>query len=133
MKASPSPFQFPHFPLFRSGNRYSRSCLFRLMFPFLRKQGDPASAGSPVLYSSFENGVRMLSKRSDAPLIIAALPEDVLALFPDAIPTGIRHGTVTVRSGGQFVEVTTFRSDDSCRFRRVTQQSICQSHYPCRC
>ncbi len=40
-----------------------------------------------------------------------ALPDQVLALFPDAIPTGIRHGTVTVRSGGQFVEVTTFRTD----------------------
>ena len=47
----------------------------------------------------------------DWDLATAALPEDVLALFPDAIPTGIRHGTVTVRSGGQFVEVTTFRSD----------------------
>lgn len=40
-----------------------------------------------------------------------ALPEQVIELFPDAIPTGIKHGTVTVRSLGQFVEVTTFRAD----------------------
>ena len=40
-----------------------------------------------------------------------ALPSQVMELFPDCIPTGIRHGTVTVRSFGQFVEVTTFRAD----------------------
>ena len=40
-----------------------------------------------------------------------ALPEQVFALFPNSIPTGIKHGTVTVRSEDQFVEVTTFRSE----------------------
>ncbi|MDO5445730.1 MAG: CCA tRNA nucleotidyltransferase [Eubacteriales bacterium] len=40
-----------------------------------------------------------------------ALPAQVMELFPDCIPTGVKHGTVTVRSFGQFVEVTTFRSD----------------------
>lgn len=40
-----------------------------------------------------------------------ALPEEVLRLFPDSIPTGIKHGTITVKSGNHFVEVTTFRSD----------------------
>lgn len=48
---------------------------------------------------------------NDWDVATAAFPEDVISLFPDSIPTGIRHGTVTVRSGGQFVEVTTFRSD----------------------
>ena len=42
----------------------------------------------------------------------SALPEDSMALFDHfAIPTGLRHGTVTVRSGGLACEVTTFRTD----------------------
>lgn len=41
----------------------------------------------------------------------SAPPEETLALFaPDALPTGLRHGTVTV-GGGHGVEVTTFRRD----------------------
>ena len=40
-----------------------------------------------------------------------ALPEAVLELFaPRALPTGLKHGTVTV-GGGRGVEVTTFRRD----------------------
>lgn len=40
-----------------------------------------------------------------------APPEAVLDLFaPNALPTGLRHGTVTV-GGGRGVEVTTFRRD----------------------
>jgi tRNA nucleotidyltransferase (CCA-adding enzyme) len=41
----------------------------------------------------------------------SALPEDVLGLFPGALPTGLKHGTVTVRCAGRHVEVTTFRTD----------------------
>ena len=42
----------------------------------------------------------------------SALPEETMALFDHfAIPTGLRHGTVTVRSGGLPCEVTTFRTD----------------------
>lgn len=40
-----------------------------------------------------------------------ARPEQVQALFPRVIPTGIQHGTVTVVSNGLPVEVTTFRSE----------------------
>lgn len=40
-----------------------------------------------------------------------ALPEQVMALFgPSALPTGLKHGTVTV-GGGRGVEVTTYRVD----------------------
>ena len=40
-----------------------------------------------------------------------APPEAVLSLFaPDALPTGLKHGTVTA-GGGKGVEVTTFRRD----------------------
>ena len=38
-----------------------------------------------------------------------ALPEDVLRLFPHCVPTGIRHGTVTVLLDGVSAEVTTYR------------------------
>lgn len=42
----------------------------------------------------------------------SALPEETLAVFPGrALPTGLRHGTVTVREGPFSVEVTTFRTD----------------------
>ena len=42
----------------------------------------------------------------------SALPEETMALFDHfAIPTGLQHGTVTVRSGGLSFEVTTFRTD----------------------
>ena len=42
----------------------------------------------------------------------SALPEETLAIFPGrAFPTGLRHGTVTVREGSCSVEVTTFRTD----------------------
>ena len=41
-----------------------------------------------------------------------ALPEQVLTLFGDsALPTGLRHGTVTVKTEGRHVEVTTYRLD----------------------
>ena len=42
----------------------------------------------------------------------SALPQETMALFDHfAIPTGLQHGTVTVRSGGLSCEVTTFRTD----------------------
>ena len=42
----------------------------------------------------------------------SALPEQVMELFgDDALPTGLRHGTVTVKTNDGPVEVTTFRAD----------------------
>lgn len=43
----------------------------------------------------------------------AALPEQVMAVFPKARPTGLKHGTVTVYVHSRGVEVTTFRSEGS--------------------
>ena len=40
-----------------------------------------------------------------------ARPDQVMQLFPSVIPTGIQHGTVTVRFHTQSIEVTTFRID----------------------
>lgn len=41
----------------------------------------------------------------------SARPEEVMTLFEKTIPTGIRHGTVTVVLDGMTLEVTTFRRD----------------------
>jgi len=46
---------------------------------------------------------------SDWDVATAAHPESVLRLFPRAIPTGLKHGTVTVPTATGPCEVTTFR------------------------
>ena len=49
----------------------------------------------------------------------SALPEETMALFGErAVPTGLKHGTVTVRTEDQPVEVTTFRKDGAYRDHR---------------
>ncbi|GHV75657.1 HDIG domain-containing protein [Spirochaetia bacterium] len=49
----------------------------------------------------------------DWDLATDARPEEVTSLFRRVIPTGIKHGTVTVRYKGYSLEVTTFRSESS--------------------
>lgn len=52
----------------------------------------------------------------------SAQPQQVMALFPHSIPTGLRHGTVTVISGAEQAEVTTFRADGAyCDGRHPAQ------------
>lgn len=54
----------------------------------------------------------LLGRRpSDWDIASSASPKEVLALFPRCVPTGIKHGTVTVLSGGGSVEVTAFRAE----------------------
>ena len=49
----------------------------------------------------------------------SATPQQVMDVFPRrTIPTGIRHGTLTVRSGSGGVEVTTYRVDGAYEDRR---------------
>ena len=49
----------------------------------------------------------------------AALPEETMALFADrAVPTGLRHGTVTVKTALGGVEITTLRRDGAYRDHR---------------
>ena len=38
-------------------------------------------------------------------------PQEVLYIFPDAIATGLKFGTVTIRSGDSFFETTTTRTE----------------------
>lgn len=48
---------------------------------------------------------------SDWDLATSARPEQVQGVFKRVIPTGIQHGTVTVRLHGQSFEVTTLRGE----------------------
>lgn len=54
----------------------------------------------------------LLSKiPNDFDVTTSAEPNEVIALFEKTIPTGIKHGTVTVMVQGEPVEVTTFRTE----------------------
>lgn len=63
----------------------------------------------------------------------AAAPEAVTELFERTVPTGIRHGTVTVLYGGSACEVTTYRVEgaysdhrrpDSVRFTSRLEEDL---------
>ncbi|WP_028511329.1 CCA tRNA nucleotidyltransferase [Ruminococcus sp. NK3A76] len=65
----------------------------------------------------------------------AAYPDEMKEVFSDmrCIETGLKHGTLTVLSGGEPIEVTTFRSDgdytdhrrpDSVRFVRLLREDL---------
>jgi tRNA nucleotidyltransferase (CCA-adding enzyme) len=47
----------------------------------------------------------------DIDIATSARPEQTLQLFPEGIPTGLQHGTVTIPKGGWPYEVTTFRTE----------------------
>lgn len=52
-----------------------------------------------------------------------ALPEEMLSLFAGrAVPTGLPHGTITVRTAQRAVEITTFRCDGAYRDHRRPEQ-----------
>lgn len=53
-------------------------------------------------------------KRQNYDIDIAtdAKPEDVISLFKKTIPTGIEHGTVTIRFRGRSIECTTMRREE---------------------
>ncbi|NOU28463.1 MAG: CCA tRNA nucleotidyltransferase [Polyangiaceae bacterium] len=48
---------------------------------------------------------------SDWDVCTDALPDDLLRIFPRAVPTGIAHGTVTVVKNHEHYEVTTLRGE----------------------
>lgn len=60
----------------------------------------------------------------DYDITTSASPEIILSLFEKTVPTGIKHGTVTVINSGFAAEVTTYRTDgeysDHRRPERVT-------------
>ena len=50
---------------------------------------------------------------SDFDFCTNATPQEVIKLFKKVIPTGLKHGTVTVLFKGESYEVTTFRSESN--------------------
>ena len=70
---------------------------------------------------------------NDWDVATAAAPEAVTELFERTVPTGIRHGTVTVLYGGSACEVTTYRVEgaysdhrrpDSVRFTSRLEEDL---------
>ena len=53
----------------------------------------------------------MGSISSDIDLATDLIPEKLLALFPDAIETGVSFGTITIKSGNFLFQTTTLRTD----------------------
>ncbi|MCG8477576.1 MAG: HD domain-containing protein [Spirochaetales bacterium] len=76
----------------------------------------------------------LLGRRvTDYDFATSATPEEVTTLFRRCIPTGIRHGTVTVIFEGNQLEVTTYRVDgtyedhrrpDSVTFTRTLAEDL---------
>ena len=54
----------------------------------------------------------------DWDICTSALPDEVMDIFPDSSPTGLKHGTVTVKVGSKSCEVTTFRTEGDYRDHR---------------
>ena len=59
---------------------------------------------------------------SDWDITTSALPEQVMTLFDHTVPTGVRHGTVTVLLDKEQAEVTTFRDDGAYSDSRHPEQ-----------
>lgn len=61
----------------------------------------------------------------DIDVTTSALPEQTIACFRNAgylvIPTGLKHGTVTVMIHDFPIEVTTYRSDAGCHDHRASR------------
>ena len=57
---------------------------------------------------------------NDFDITTSATPEQTLSVFSDlrTIPTGLKHGTVTVLIDGEPIEITTFRADGDYRDHR---------------
>lgn len=58
---------------------------------------------------------------SDWDITTAAHPEAVMELFDKTVPTGLKHGTVTVLKEGDAFEVTTFRLDGAYENHRCPE------------
>ncbi|MBO8162969.1 MAG: CCA tRNA nucleotidyltransferase [Brevibacillus sp.] len=58
----------------------------------------------------------------DIDICTNARPEEVMTLFPEHVPTGVKHGTVSVKQGPYLFEVTTYRLEAEYEsYRRPTE------------
>lgn len=58
----------------------------------------------------------------DYDIATSALPEAVMRVFAHTVPTGLKHGTVTVLLDGEPFEVTTFRKESAYERHRRPEQ-----------
>ena len=58
----------------------------------------------------------------DIDIATNALPQEIIKIFPHTVPTGIKHGTVTVVLDNKNIEVTTYRSDGLYNDNRHPEQ-----------
>lgn len=77
---------------------------------------------------------------NDFDVTTSALPEETMAAFSDmrTIPTGLKHGTVTILIDGEPIEITTFRSDgdysdhrhpETVSFSRKLEDDLCRRDF----
>lgn len=77
---------------------------------------------------------------NDFDVTTSALPEETLSVFEGfrVVPTGLKHGTVTVLIDGEPIEITTFRSDgeysdhrhpESVTFSRNLSEDLCRRDF----
>lgn len=83
----------------------------------LRREGHAA-----YFVGGYVRDVVMSRPVKDIDIATSATPQEVMALFPRAIPTGLQHGTVTVVRNGHPFEVTTFRKESGYESYRRPQR-----------
>jgi tRNA nucleotidyltransferase (CCA-adding enzyme) len=66
---------------------------------------------SYIVGGSVRDFIMGTSLPKDYDIATSALPEEIIRLFQKTIPTGIKHGTITVMMNGEGYEVTTYRID----------------------
>ena len=77
---------------------------------------------------------------SDFDITTSALPEETMAVFAEhrVIPTGLKHGTVTVMHEGEPFEITTYRTEttyadgrhpDNVSFTRSLREDLCRRDF----
>jgi len=64
-----------------------------------------------IVGGSVRDFIMGISVPKDYDIATNALPEELITIFLRTIPTGIKHGTVTVMVGYESYEVTTYRVD----------------------
>ena len=104
-RVSETKYRLPHPP----GDAVARM----IPEPALAVARELAAAGFRTVFVG--GGVRdaLLGREAggDWDLGTAATPDQVTAIFPASVPTGIEHGTVTLPIEGGAVEITTFRTE----------------------
>ena len=91
-------------------------CIGRIVLPTPRSNGGDGKVGLAITNRGVAGGLVTVApglgrRAADWDLATDARPEQVGKVFPKVLPTGIAHGTVTVRHRGQSFEVTTLRGE----------------------